>query len=238
MALIRFLKLIWRGFRDLFDQLLTFGMYSVLWWICVILVVPGPPATVALFSMCDPRRKVSQPDFSDAVQVFKHSFRRSWGVALCTIPLIGILFWNLLFFSSSNHPLIALVPLWLIMLFLVYVVTLYAFSVAATMESGTRNAFRGAMYVLVSRPFVSIGLGMFMLALGSILVVTVLPMVLFGPSLMACIVNRFVLVALDVPVIDPDAPTDERQYERERGINPDRGLVGRLRGTTNGKRRR
>ncbi|MGI8485940.1 MAG: DUF624 domain-containing protein [Thermomicrobiales bacterium] len=224
------MKLVWRGFRDLFDQLLTFGLYSVLWWVCTILIVPGPPATVALFAMCDPRRKVSQPDFSDAIQIFKGAFRRSWGIAIFTVPLIAILLWNLLFFSGSNHPLIALVPLWLIMILLVYILTLYAFSVAATMESGTRNALRGALFVLVSRPFFGIGLGVFMLILGSILAVTVLPMILFGPALMACIVNRFALVALDVPVIDPDAPTDERQDERERGINPDRGLVGRMRG--------
>lgn len=235
---MRLLKLIWRGFRDLFEQLLSFGLYSILWWVCVILIVPGPPATVALFSMCDPRRKVSQPEFSDAVQVFRESFRRSWGIALCSVPLILILLWNLLFFSSTNHPLIALVPLWIIMLLLMYILTLYAFSVAATMESRPRNAFRGAMYVLVSRPFMSIGLGLFMLILGSILAVTVLPMVLFGPALMACIVNRFVLVALDVPVVDPDAPTDERQSERARGINPDRGLIGRFRGNKNAKHQR
>lgn len=227
---MRFLKLVWRGFRDLFDQLLTFGLYSVLWWVCTILIVPGPPATVALFAMCDPRRKVSQPDFSDAVQVFKGAFRRSWGIAILTVPLLAILLWNLLFFSGSNHPLIALVPLWLIMILLVYILTLYAFSVAATMESGTRNAFRGALFVLVSRPFFSIGLGLFLLVLGSILAVTVLPLILFGPALMACIVNRFALVGLDVPVVDPDSPTDERQDERKRGINPDRGLIGRMRG--------
>lgn len=227
---MRFLKLVWRGFRDLFDQLLTLGLYSVLWWVCTILIVPGPPATVALFAMCDPRRKVSQPDFGDAVQVFKGAYRRSWGIAILTVPLLAILLWNLLFFSGSNHPLIALVPLWLIMILLVYILTLYAFSVAATMESGTRNAFRGALFVLVSRPFFSIGLGLFLLVLGSILAVTVLPLILFGPALMACIVNRFALVALDVPVVDPDSPTDERQDERKRGINPDRGLIGRMRG--------
>ncbi|HWV24535.1 MAG TPA: DUF624 domain-containing protein [Thermomicrobiales bacterium] len=233
-----FVKLIWRGFRDLFDQLLSFAFYSMLWWLCAILIVPGPPATVALFSMCDPRRKVSQPDFSDAVQVFKESFRRSWGIAIFSVPFLLILLWNLLFFSGTSQALVALVPLWIIMLVILYILMFYAFSVAATMESRTRNAFRGAMYVLVSRPFMSLGLSIFLMILGSVFAVMVLPMILFGPALLAAIVNRFVLMGLNVPIIDPDAPTDERQYERERGINPDRGFISRLRGGNNAKRKR
>ena len=39
------------------------------------------------------------------------------------------------------------------MLIIVFILMIFMYSVAGTMESGLRNAFRGAMYVLVSRPF-------------------------------------------------------------------------------------
>lgn len=224
-----FLKLVWRGIRDLFEQFLSLTWFSVLWWLCVILVLPGPPATVALYAMADPRRQVSTPEFRDAVDVFRSSIRRSWGIFLFTVPLMAILIWNLYFFGGTNQILAAMSPLWLIMLVLIWVLMLYAYAVAAMMESGTRNAFRGAMFVLVSRPFVSITLSVFSIVLIAVMTITVVPMVLFGPALIASIVNRVVLYVMGVEVIDPSAPTTERASERERGINPDRGWASRLR---------
>lgn len=227
---MHFFRLVWRGTRDLFDQMLSFALYSILWWLCVLLIVPGPPATVALFFMCDPRRRISQPEFSDAVEIFKSAFIRSWKVALVTVPFVLILAWNVFFFSGTDQVLIALVPLWVVMLVILYIVTLFAFSVAALMESGPRNALRGSLFVLVKHPFSGIALSLFMLVVGSVLAIMVLPMALLGPALMACIINRFVLDGLGVEVIDPDAPTDERQDERARGLNPDPTLVSRMRG--------
>lgn len=224
-----FLKLVWRGIRDLFEQFLSLTWFSLLWWLCVILIIPGPPATVALYAMADPRRQVSTPELRDAVDVFRSAIKRSWSIFLFTIPLMAILVWNLYFFGGTSELLAAMTPLWLIMLVLIWVLMLYAYSVAATMESGTRNAFRGAMFVLISRPFVSISLSLFSIALIVIMTITVVPMVLFGPALIASIVNRVVLYVLGVEVIDPSAPTTERAHERERGINPDRGWISRLR---------
>lgn len=224
-----FLKLVWRGVRDVFEQFLSLTWFSLLWWVCVVLIVPGPPATVALYAMADPRRQVSTPDFQDAVDVFRTAFRRSWGIFLFTVPLMAILIWNLYFFGGTSALLAAMSPLWLIMLVLVWMLMLYAYAVAGTMESGTRNAFRGAMYVLVSRPFLSISLSLLSILLIIVMTITVVPMVLFGPALIASIVNRVVLYVLGVEVIDPSAPTTERAHERERGINPDRSWASRLR---------
>jgi uncharacterized membrane protein YesL len=224
-----FLRLVWRGLRDLFEQFLSLTWFSLLWWLCVLTIVLGPPATVALYSMADPRRQVSTPEFRDAVEVLRSAWRRSWGIFLFTIPLLLILVWNLYVFGGSAALLAALTPLWLIMLVVLWILMLYAFAVAGMMESGTRNAFRGAMFVLVSRPFLSLTLSGFTVALIVGMTITVLPIVLFGPALIACIVNRVVLFVLGVEVIDPSAPTTERADERARGINPDRGWLARLR---------
>lgn len=224
-----FFKLVWLGIKDLFEQFLTLSMFSLAWWVSIILIVPGPPATVALFSMADPRRQTSTPELSDAIAVFKSSFKRAWGFACCTVPLILVLLWNLTSYAGTSRLLAAMVPLWIIMLLLLVIVTVEGFSVAGTMESGVKNAFRGAMFVLVSRPFMSISLVIFLLILSFFMTITVLPMLLIGPALIACIVNRFVLTILGVEIIDPLSPTNERAYERERGINPEKGFIGRLR---------
>ncbi|HYI25841.1 MAG TPA: YesL family protein [Thermomicrobiales bacterium] len=206
------------------------SFFSLLWWVCAILIVPMAPATVALFSMADPRRHVSVPELSDAIDVFKTSWKRSWGIWLLTVPFIAMLLWNLTYFSGTSSLLAAMVPLWIVLLVLLWIVALYAFSMAGTMESGVRNAFRGAMYVLVVRPGVSIALGLFLIVLIGVMSVMVIPMLLFGPALVASIVNRVTLTALGEEIIDPSAPTVERAREQAAGINPEPGLVSRFRG--------
>jgi uncharacterized membrane protein YesL len=228
---VSFLRLLGLGLRDVFEQLLTLSLFSLLWWACQITIVLGPPATVTLFSMADPRRQTQSPEFSDSIAVMKTAFRRGWGVFLWTVPLIVILIWNTFYFAGTEQALRVLIPLWLLMSIILIVLSTYAFSVAGTMESGVRNAFRGAAYVLVSRPFRALLLCLLLIMMSLVMTVTVIPMLFLGPATIAAIVNRFVLDGLNVHVIDPNSPTDERAYERERGINPDKGLLQRMRGS-------
>lgn len=232
-----FLTLFWRGIRDLFDQFMILSLFSLLWWLCAVLIVPSPPATVALAAMADPRRMGAAPEMSDAIEIFKTSWKRSWGIALLTVPFLAMLLWNLSFFAGSDHVLAPMIPMWIVLLILLFVMTMYAFSVAGTMESGVRNAFRGAMFVLVSRPFMSIALSLVMVILLFAMTITVLPMLLFGPGLVASIVNRFTLTTLGEEIIDPSSPTIEREQERARGVNPDPTILTRLRGDSRSRNR-
>lgn len=222
-------KLIWAGLRDMFSQFMMFALLSLSWWLAAVLIVPGPPATTALMAVADPRRLGAAPEFAEALDVFKVSWRRSWGIALFTLPFLVMLIWNLTFFGGVESYFAAMVPLWTIMFVLLFIISLYAFSMAGTMESGVKNAFRGAMYVLISRPFMSFFLSIFLLLLSLIMVVMVLPMLIFGPALIACIVNRVTLSVLGEEIVDPNAPTPERADERARGVNPDPGLLSRFR---------
>jgi uncharacterized membrane protein YesL len=227
---VLFLKLFWFGVRDFFEQFMTFALLSILWWLCTITIVAAPPASVALMSITDPRNKGSAAEVSDAITVFRTSWGRAWGIALLTAPFIAMLAWNLTFFSGSSHALAPMAPLWLILLIILFVVALYAFSVAGTMESGTRNAFRGAMFVLVSRPFLGLGLSLLVMFLILVMGVLVIPILFVGPALIACIANRFTLTILGEEIIDPSAPTTERADERARGLNPDPSFASRFRG--------
>ena len=248
---MRFLGLIWRGIRDVFEQFVLMVSLSLGWWICAlpmvlaflglpfllfILVAPVlalvlAPATVTLFSLADPRRIVNRPDLSDAVSVFRSSIRRGWLIGLATVPLLLVLVWNILYFGGTTSYLSAFVPLWLIMVVSIFILMLYMFSVAGTMESGLRNAFRGAMYVLVSRPFTGLLLSVLIMIGGIVFAVLVLPMIALGPALLAAVVNRFVLAGLGVEVVDPYAPTTERAVERAHGIEHDPSFWQRLRGS-------
>jgi uncharacterized membrane protein YesL len=227
------LKLIWAGLRDVFRQFMVFALLSLTWWLAAILIVPGPPATTALMAVGDPRRMGATPEFADAWEIFRSSWRRSWGIAAFTLPFLVMLVWNLTFFGGVDSYFAAMVPLWTIMFVLLFIIALYAFSMAGTMESGVRNAFRGAMFVLVSRPFLSIFLSLFLLLLALVMSVMVIPMLLIGPAVIVSIINRVTLSVLGEQIDDPDAPTPERADERARGVNPDPSFLSRFRRNQN-----
>ncbi len=225
---MRFLKLFLRGLKDAYDQFVLLMVVSVLWWVSAVLIVPGPPATVALFRMMDPRNAIQMPEISDFFRIMRANFKTAWGVALFTVPVIVVLGWNMLFFRDTDSFFAVLVPLWFVMIVITFMLMLYAFATVAAMESYTRNAFRGGVYLLVMWPFTAALLFVLLSLLGALFAVLVLPLILFGPGVCAAVINRFVLAGYDVEVIDPGAPTTERAHEVERGINPDVSPMRRL----------
>lgn len=235
---MRFLRLFLRGLKDAYDQFVLVMIVSVLWWVCALLVIPGPPATVALFRMMDPRNAVQMPELADFFRVLREHFRTAWGIAIFTVPVIVVLAWNMLFFRNTDSVFAIMVPLWFVMIAIVFVLMVYAFATVAAMESHTRNAFRGAVYLLVMWPFTAGLLFVLLTLLAGLFAVLVLPLILFGPGVSAAIINRFVLTGYDVEVIDPGAPTQERQHEVARGINPEpTGIKGMLRRSRDNRRR-
>lgn len=227
---MRFLRLVGSGFKDTYNQFLALVLYSVLWWISIVLIIPGPPATVALFAMADPRRSTQVPDWEEARSVFVGSFKRSWIIALLFVPIELILIIDLAFFGG-NQGLGVLTPLWTLMIILVAIVGIYAFSVAGTMESGWKNAYRGAFYLLITRPFRSFFLFLFVFALEFVMLFMVVPFILLGPGLVASIINRFTLAGLHVDIPDPNAPTTERAMEKVEKGDAHRGFLAGWRRT-------
>jgi uncharacterized membrane protein YesL len=247
--LVQFLRILGRGARDTYDQFVYFMMLSIGWVVCALPALVGytmiavspllipvalftafliPPATLTLFSLTDPRRIVDRPDLREIAHVFADNVKRGWMIGIVTLPFLIVLLWNATFFSGTDSYMAAFVPLWLIMFIYLFILSLYMFSLGGVMESGVRNAFRGAMFVLVSRPFVSMFLSIAIIVLAILFTVSVLPMIVIGSAFFAAVVNRMVLTELKVPVIDPNQPTNEREWERERGLNVEPTIWDRL----------
>jgi len=222
--IVRFLRLVGRGFHDTFDQFLPLVLFSLAWWAALALIITAPPATATLFAMADPRRQTTVPDFADALKTFRQVFLRAWGVAMLAIPLMAILIWNLLYFGGTDQRLAVLAPLWTLMILVLVILAGYAQAVTGALLVGVRDAFRAAIFLIVSRPLMSLCLLLFLLVLTAVMIVLVVPFILIWPGLVASIVNRFVLSGLEIEVIDPNQPTPERAVE-QRGNESTRDAI-------------
>lgn len=246
---MNFLKIFWRGVRDVYDSFMYYTLVSLVFWLLCSPMIFGygfltvsplvaplffltavllPPAMLMLFALVDPRNVVNRIEWGDAVSLIRTEFFRSWKIAIISIVPLLMIGWNIAYFIGTGHTLELFVPLWIVMFVFMFVYTFYCYSLAGTLESGWRNSFRGGMYVMVKYPFRSVILSLFILVFGYLMFLALLPMLVIGPAFFAAIVNRFVFDALEVHVIDPESPTDERAYEHSRGINPDRSLVDRV----------
>lgn len=219
---MRTIRLVGRGFSDTLEHLLPFAVLSLAWWVGLALVVPAPAATIALAAMTDPRRSIDRPEWRDVLQTLRNNIRRGWGVAILTLPVVAVLIANLASYGGGASRWALLVPLWTILLIVAIAVALGAFAVAGLLGGTAPNAAKIAVLVALRRPFRTLAIVVILggvIALGAGLVV---PLVMIVPALVAAIVNRFVLDALDVPIPDPLAPTAERQAEELRRASSSR----------------
>jgi uncharacterized membrane protein YesL len=206
-------RLIGRGLSDTLEHLLTFTLYSLTWWLGVFLIVTAPAATMALFTMTDPRLAIAHPELKEAFRTVRQRFRHGWAIALLTVPVPLVLANNLIFYGGSDSFFGWLAPFWLFLLVLSLAATLATFSVAALTDARPLTALKtGALLTAVHplRAGIVVVLLWILLAIGGALVV---PLVMFLPATVTATINRFVLTGLRIDIPDPLKPTEERLRE-------------------------
>ena len=213
--MVRGLRLVKRGLSDTFEHLLPFTLTSLVWWLCVLLVVPAPGALLALFQQADPRHGIEsdRPGFREGVRYGWQRIPQGWGLVALTVPVLAVLVYDISYGQTSDNVIRLLGPLWIVLLMLGTVATLSAFSLVAILAKPVLTALRLALLITAARLpavlVVSVALYL-IVAVGALLVV---PLIMFLPVTVAATINRLVLDALRIPIVDPLDPTEERLRE-------------------------
>lgn len=214
-SMLRGFRIVLRGLSDTLENLLSFVLYSVCWWLCFFTIVLGPGATVALFTATDPRT-ASTLDRLSIRGFFGETRRRigsGWKLALVTVPLLLILVHNLWFYQGMQDDLSYLAPAWIMLLVFGTFVTLTAFSVMALFDESWKGAMRISAILTGGRIFQMIGAGILLWLLILIGRFLIVPIFILLPATIAVVFNRLALTGLNIPINDPLAPTDERRAE-------------------------
>lgn len=212
-----------RALRDCYENVLTMGIATAVWWVLVPTIVMIPPATLWLFTIADPRHGTDtpRPAFRESLTILFRSIGRGWLLAACTVPVLALTVFNVRYYGTSDGVIGVLTPIWLLLVVVAAVWTLTVFAVGALREHPLRRTLRISGQVVLYRMFTAAGvvlltlIGPF-LVLGSIGWFTV-PLILTLPAITASALDRFVLNTLGVVIYDPNAPTPERAQERAAG---------------------
>ena len=216
-----------RGLRDTLDHLLPFTLASMSWWVGLLLIVPGPAATLALLARCDPARLGDHVALTarEALNLVRAELLRGWLIALAFgLPALALVN-NLIAYRDERGAIRWLQPVWIVLLLLVVTAGGIAGSLRAVHHQTIRGALGMGIVMTLARVHRTIPIGIALWVIAAIGGILVIPAIMFIPALVAATVNHLVYDALGIPVEDPLAPTEERRREEDTA-RPGRYSVG------------
>jgi hypothetical protein len=213
--MFRGVRIVLRGLSDTLEHLLAFTLLTLTWWLCVVTIVLAPGATIALFWAVDPRIESAfdRPGPRAFLSATIRDLRRGWKIALMTIPIIGLLIYNLWYYGSRDSSLALLAPAWMVLTMIGTMITLSALAIAGLLDEPAFSALRAGAILTGVRLWHALLVAVLLWLVIVIGIILIVPLVMFLPATVAAVVNRLVLDGLKIPIPDPLAPTDERLIE-------------------------
>lgn len=161
------------------------ALLSFVWWVCMLFVIPGPPATAGLYLVANRLAKGERAGFDIFKEGFLTYFWRSLLVGLITAALLFLFVTGFLFYLDpppqfpAFFTLLSIVMLYLLLTWLA--MQLYLFPVLVEQDVPLRLIFRNALFIAFASPVYTLILMVLLIActvasiLFPILLVLVLP---------------------------------------------------------------
>lgn len=187
---------------DLWDHVFLVIFCSLVWLFLVLLIIPGPPATLALF---DIGQRIAQREhlleFRDYLRAVRNRFGAGWRWGALNGLVVAILLIDIRVVPRMVSPSVALSIQLFLALVLVFwiVVNWYALAfLYQQKEPSVRQALRNGGVLLLQHPFFTLLLVVITAVLLWLSTVLIIVNLLFGPMLVALISTHAVLDRLAI----------------------------------------
>ena len=218
---MRGIRIVGRGLHDTLEHLLAFAVLSMSWWAGVFLIITAPPATLALFWQADPRIGTEGigPLHPRNNQLHARSFFSELGLGADHDAADRCVDRQYRAHPSGREQTRGAGASLALLLIVASFITAGAFTHVALLDFRVVPALKqSALMTAAHFPRIII-IAILLWIIIVLSVVVVIPMILFLPATFAATIERFVLDALKIPVIDPLSPTDERMIEEQKRRN-------------------
>lgn len=202
------LRITGSALRDVWSDLWTVLVCDFLWLLSVVLVIPGPPATLALFAFANRLVKDEAVDLKDFWMALRRYWRPAWRWGWVNLFVLFFLIGDIYLTGRGNPtPMSRFVQSFYLTAVLAWLlVQLYMLPFLLEEEnSSVRQALRNGAVMLGRNPVYSVCLGVCLLLVFLLGFPVFLLSVGFGPMFLACAGNRAVLLEI------------EKLYRREHG---------------------
>lgn len=202
------LRVVRAAIVDLWDSVFLVVFCSLVWLFLVLLIIPGPPATLALFDMADRiARREHLLEFRDYLRAVWQRFGVGWRWGAVNLLVVAVVLIDIRVVPQMVSPTVAVyLQLFFTMaLTLWIVVNWYALAfLFQQKEASLRQALRNGVVLLLQNPLFTLVLVVITAVLIGLSLVLVIVNLLFGPMLVALISTHAVLNRLE-PLRAPPA---------------------------------
>ena len=189
--MIRPLRIVWSGVIASYEEMLLLALLSLLVCACWLIIIPGPPATAALYCVANRIASERRVNFDVFKEGFRRYFVRSWIISAISLGMLAIIISSLFFYTG----LPAQFPQWMqalsvVMLYILIAwlaMQIYLFPVLIEQNLRVWMVFRNALYLAFASPVYT---GVLLAALAVIVLLCGLTTILFfliAPALVAVI---------------------------------------------------
>lgn len=187
--------------QDIWEDIWSVLVINLVWTLCILTIIPGPPATLALFKYANRMAHGEIVDVKDFFKEFKQSWGPGWRWGAINLFIIAIFVGDILLSNQKNMGAstylyvqsfyIALLVIWLLLQ-----TQVLAFMIEQE-QPAVKTAFRNSIVMLGKNFSFSIAYNLELIL--TILVGVVLFMIIFaiGGVLLADVGNRAVLFNLE-----------------------------------------
>lgn len=182
------------------------ALLSFVWWVCMLFVIPGPPATAGLYLVANRIAKGERAGFDVFKDGFLTYFWRSLVVGLISVVLLVIFVTGFLFYIEpppqfpAFFVLLSVVMLYLMLAWLA--MQLYLFPVLVEQDVSLGVLFRNALFIAFASP-------VYTLVLLLVLAVCTVASILF-PILLVLVLPGLTAVVSSIALQDRLAHIRER----------------------------
>ena len=186
-------------FRDVWSDLWTMLVVNFFWLLANLLIIPGPPATLALFYFTN---RIAHGEVTDLVDFWRY-FRQNWGIAwrwgVVNAGVIVFLVADIVLTAQFQGSWTPFLQVFYIVCFVVWL-ALQLFSLPFLFEQETMNirqARRNARIMAGNSPGFTVVLLIGLILILFLFTVAFMLSLMFGMVFLACAGNRAVLNRLE-----------------------------------------
>jgi uncharacterized membrane protein YesL len=176
------------------DEWINWIVISILWTLCWLTIVLGPPATFGIYFIAGSLVDGESLGVRGMLDGGREYFAKSWLWMAVNVAVVALITYNIFFYSQVETYWAQLIEGILLFIGLLWItVQLYAIAYLIRQEEKSlRMAWRNALFTILASPYHALIVFIFIFLLLALSLLTVLPIFFGFPGLVVVLANRAV----------------------------------------------
>lgn len=177
----------WKGLRVFWDELLTFVVCNLLWFVLSIPLITAPAATSALYCVADLAARDKRVAVADFFAGFKQYLAKGTLLGLLNVAAGVLLAVNILFYANlASTWADILLAIWIAATIYWLLLQVYLFPMfVVQIEPRISTTIKNATLLVLAQPLFCLTTAIILLMTAALSVVLLIPLLFFGISLIA-----------------------------------------------------